>query len=92
MCEYGWSPFPNCRLIGGTLSCRDNTLINKPTVNSSAKAQVPSKIAGGMPHIPPLDGVGRAAAAAAGAPPPPPPPPPLHPPVPVALADMVIVG
>ena len=57
--------------------------------NSSARARVPSKIAGGMPRMPPLDGVG--AVAAAGAPPPlPPPPPPLHPPV--ALADIVTVG
>ena len=41
--------------------------------------------------MPPLDEAGWAAAAA-GAPPPPPPPPPLHPPVPVALADIVVVG
>ena len=44
-------------------------------------------MAGGMPHILPFDEVGRAAAAAGV-----PPPPPLHPPVPVALADMVVVG
>ena len=59
--------------------------------NSSARARVPSKIVGGMPRMPPLDGVG--VAAPAGTPPPPPPPPPLpllHPPV--ALADIVIVG
>ena len=55
---------------------------------SSARARVPSKIAGCMPHIPPLDGVGAAAAAGAAPPLPPPPPPPLRPPV--ALADMVM--
>ena len=59
--------------------------------NLSAKAWVPSKIVGGMPRMPPLDGVGGAAAAA-GVPPPPPPLPPLRPPVPVALADIVMVG
>ena len=58
--------------------------------NSSAKAHVLSNIAGGMPHIPPFDGTGRAAAAA-GTLPPPPPPPPLRPPVLVALADMGVV-
>ena len=52
--------------------------------NSSAKAQVPSKIAGGILRMPLLDGVGRAAVVAGV------PPPPLHPPV--ALADMVMVG
>ena len=55
---------------------------------SSARAQVPSKIAGCMPRMPPLDEVG--AVAVAGAPPPPPPPPPLRPPV--VLADIVAVG
>ena len=45
---------------------------------------------GGMPRMPPFEGVGRAAAAAAAPPPPPLPPPPLHPPV--VLADMVMVG
>ena len=63
--------------------------------NSSARAHVPSNIAGGMPCMPPFDGAGRAAAAASTPPPlpppPPPPPPPLHPPVPVALADMGVV-
>ena len=54
--------------------------------NSSARACVPSNTAGGTPLMPPFDGAGRAAASAAG--PPPPPPPLLHPPVPVALADM----
>ena len=58
--------------------------------NSSARVRVPSKIAGGMPRIPPFDGVGRAAAAVAGAPPPPPPL--LRAPTPVALADIVMVG
>ena len=57
--------------------------------NSSARARVPSKIVGGMPRMPPPDGVGAVAAAGA-LPPPPPPPPPLCPPV--ALADMVTVG
>ena len=56
--------------------------------NSSARAHVPSNTAGGMPHMPPFDGVGRAAVVAV---PPPPPPPPLCPPVPVALADMGVV-
>ena len=41
--------------------------------------------------MPPFDGAGRAAAAAAGPPPPPPHLPLLHPPVPVALADMGVV-
>ena len=50
--------------------------------------QVPSNTAGGTPLMPPFDGAGRAAMAAA---PPPPAPPPLHPPVPVALADMGVV-
>ena len=50
--------------------------------NLSARARVPLNIAGGMPHMPPFDGVGRAAAAA-GAPPP-------LPLVPVVLADMVV--
>ena len=60
--------------------------------NSSAKACVPLNTAGGMPHMPPFDGVGRAAAGAgAGAGPPPPPPPPLRPPIPVALADIGVV-
>ena len=54
--------------------------------NSSARVRVPSKIAGGMPLMPPFDGVGRVIVGA------PPPPPPLHPPVPVALADIVIGG
>ena len=58
--------------------------------NLSARACVLSKIAGGMPLMPPFDGVGGAAA---GAPPPPPPPPPLlHPLVPVVLADMMVVA
>ena len=56
--------------------------------NLSTRVRVPLKIAGGMPHMPPLDGVGAAAAAGAAPPPPPPPPPPLCPPV--ALADMVL--
>ena len=58
--------------------------------NLSARARVPSNTAGGIPRMPPFDGVGRAAVAAA-PPPPPPPLPPLHPPVPVALADMGVV-
>ena len=58
--------------------------------NSSAKVRVPSKIAGGILCMPPLDGVRRVAVVAGVPPPPPPPPPPLHPPV--ALADMVMVG
>ena len=44
---------------------------------------------GGMPCIPPFDGVGWVVA---GAPPAPPPPAPPHPPVPVALADIVVAG
>ena len=54
--------------------------------NSSARACVPSNTAGGMPHMPPFDGVGVVPPVS---PLPPPPPPPLpHPPVPVALARM----
>ena len=59
--------------------------------NSSASARVPLKTAGGMPRMPLFDGVGRVVPAA-GVPPPPPPPPPLRPPIPVVLADIVIVG
>ena len=55
---------------------------------SSARAWVPSKIAGCIPRMPPLGEVG--VAVVAGAPPPPLPPPPLRPPV--ALADIVTVG
>ena len=58
--------------------------------NSSAKARVLSKIAGGIPCMPPLDGAGWTTAAASAPPPPPPPPPPLCPPV--VLADMVMIG
>ena len=53
--------------------------------NLSARARIPSKIAGGMPCIPPFDGVGGPTAAVGA-----PPLPPLRPPVPVALADMVV--
>ena len=59
--------------------------------NSSARARVPSNTAGGMPHMPPFDGVGATAPVLPVPPPPPPPPPLLHPPVPVALADMGVV-